>query len=167
MEAHRETATAASLYGRPGPTVDRTGDLASRAAALVAALEEALVAARGLLAAVDSGQGQPCDTATDRGHPPAKRRALGAGVSQAAGDAPCAGGDIPAAGSDHASPVGLSAREAEVLRLLAHGRTDREIASALNLSARTVSNHVARIRARVRAENRTALAALALRLGLA
>jgi DNA-binding CsgD family transcriptional regulator len=66
-----------------------------------------------------------------------------------------------------ALPFGLTAREAEVLRLVAEGRTDREIADRLSLSVRTVSNHVAHILSKTGAENRTALAALALRHGAA
>ena len=43
------------------------------------------------------------------------------------------------------STAGLSAREREVLRLLSEGLTDREIAQALTLSARTVETHVSNI----------------------
>jgi non-specific serine/threonine protein kinase len=43
----------------------------------------------------------------------------------------------------------LSAREQEVLRLVAAGRTDREIADALFISPRTVNTHVARILAKL------------------
>ena len=39
----------------------------------------------------------------------------------------------------------LTGRETEVLRLLAEGRTDREIAQALTISPRTVTTHVASI----------------------
>ena len=39
----------------------------------------------------------------------------------------------------------LTGREAEVLRFLAEGRTDREIADALTISPRTVTTHVASI----------------------
>lgn len=44
-----------------------------------------------------------------------------------------------------AGSAGLSAREHEVLRLLSEGLTDREIAEALTLSARTVESHVSSI----------------------
>jgi DNA-binding NarL/FixJ family response regulator len=48
----------------------------------------------------------------------------------------------------------LSAREHEVLRLLAEGLTDREIADALTISARTVETHVSSILHKVHARNR-------------
>jgi predicted ATPase/DNA-binding CsgD family transcriptional regulator/Flp pilus assembly protein TadD len=71
-----------------------------------------------------------------------------------------------------ALPVGspgadLTPREQEVLRLLAEGRTDREIAAVLFLTTKTVSNHVANIRSKLGVETRTAAAAYALRHGLA
>jgi len=64
-------------------------------------------------------------------------------------------------------PAGLSAREVEVLRLVAAGRSNREIASDLVLSEKTVENHLTRIYAKVGAENRAAAAAFAIRHGLA
>ena len=64
-------------------------------------------------------------------------------------------------------PAGLSAREADVLRLVAAGRSNREIAAALVLSAKTVENHLARIYAKVGAENRASATAFAVRHGLA
>lgn len=44
-----------------------------------------------------------------------------------------------------ADPSGLTAREREVLDLLARGRTDREIAATMYLSVRTVGHHVSAI----------------------
>lgn len=64
-------------------------------------------------------------------------------------------------------PAGLSPREAEVLRLVAHGKTNRAIATALVISERTVINHLANIFAKTGADNRTAAAAFAFRHGLA
>ena len=66
-----------------------------------------------------------------------------------------------------APAAGLTAREVEILRLVAAGRSDREIADALVLSARTVSNHVAHILLKTGADNRAAAVAFALRHGLA
>jgi non-specific serine/threonine protein kinase len=61
---------------------------------------------------------------------------------------------------------GLSPREIDVLRLLAEGRTDREIGSILSVSRRTVHTHVASILNKFGVENRAAAAAQAVRLGL-
>jgi DNA-binding CsgD family transcriptional regulator len=66
-----------------------------------------------------------------------------------------------------ANPVGLTAREVDVLRLLASGRTNREIAENLSLSPATVGIHVTHILAKTDCTNRTEAAALAHRLGLA
>ncbi|GAA1561729.1 response regulator transcription factor [Actinomadura kijaniata] len=51
---------------------------------------------------------------------------------------------------------GLSAREVEVMDLIAQGRANREIAGALFLTEKTVKNHVNRIFAKLAVENRAA-----------
>jgi DNA-binding NarL/FixJ family response regulator len=48
----------------------------------------------------------------------------------------------------------LSARESEVLRLLAEGLTDREIAGALAISPRTVESHVSSLLRKLGVRNR-------------
>jgi DNA-binding CsgD family transcriptional regulator len=58
-------------------------------------------------------------------------------------------------------PAGLSTRELEVLRLMAAGRTNKEIAAALVISMNTVANHVAHVLAKTGASNRTGAAAYA------
>jgi predicted ATPase/DNA-binding CsgD family transcriptional regulator len=60
----------------------------------------------------------------------------------------------------------LTARELEVLRLLADGRSNRAIAGTLVLSERTVVHHVSHILAKIGAESRTAAVAFAHRHGL-
>jgi DNA-binding NarL/FixJ family response regulator len=50
----------------------------------------------------------------------------------------------------------LSAREAEVMELIAQGRANREIAAHLFLTEKTVKNHVNRIFAKLAVENRAA-----------
>jgi DNA-binding CsgD family transcriptional regulator len=65
-----------------------------------------------------------------------------------------------------AYPAGLSAREVEVLRLLAAGRTNRAIAEMLFLSVATVNNHVAHILTKTESANRAEAAAFAQRHGL-
>jgi DNA-binding CsgD family transcriptional regulator len=57
--------------------------------------------------------------------------------------------------------IELTTREGDVLALLAEGLTNREIASRLYLSPRTVEKHVERILAKTGQVNRTALAAFA------
>lgn len=60
----------------------------------------------------------------------------------------------------------LSAREVDVLRLVAQGKSDQEIATELVLSAHTVHRHVANIRAKLGVSSRGAAAAHAVRAGL-
>jgi predicted ATPase/DNA-binding CsgD family transcriptional regulator len=61
------------------------------------------------------------------------------------------------------STYALTPRESEVLRLLVAGRSDREIATALFLSRRTVQDHVSRLIAKLGVSNRTEAAAVAVR----
>ena len=56
--------------------------------------------------------------------------------------------------------AGVTAREFDVLRLIAQGRTNKDVAEALYLSPRTVEKHVERLLLKTGAPNRTALAAL-------
>jgi DNA-binding CsgD family transcriptional regulator len=71
------------------------------------------------------------------------------------------------AGPQCSLPAGLSAREVEVLRLVAAGRSNREIAAALVLSEKTVINHLTNIYTKIDADNRAAAVAFAIRNGLA
>jgi predicted ATPase/DNA-binding CsgD family transcriptional regulator len=64
-------------------------------------------------------------------------------------------------------PVGLSPREMDVLRLIAVGKSNREIADALVISLNTVARHVSNIFDKVGAANRTEAAAFAHHHGLA
>jgi DNA-binding CsgD family transcriptional regulator/tetratricopeptide (TPR) repeat protein len=61
---------------------------------------------------------------------------------------------------------GLTGRELEVLRLVAAGRTNREIAATLVLSEHTVARHVQNIFAKLRVSSRTAATAFAFEHGL-
>jgi DNA-binding CsgD family transcriptional regulator/tetratricopeptide (TPR) repeat protein len=61
--------------------------------------------------------------------------------------------------------LGLTPREAEVLNLVAHGYTNREIATTLVISVKTVSVHVSHILRKLGAPNRLEAAAIAHRLG--
>ena len=60
--------------------------------------------------------------------------------------------------------LGLTAREAEVLKLVARGYTNREIAATLVISVKTVSVHVSHILRKLGAPNRLEAAAIAHRL---
>jgi DNA-binding NarL/FixJ family response regulator len=62
--------------------------------------------------------------------------------------------------------VPLSDRELDVMRLLAAGRTNREIAAALFLAEGTVKNHVTNVLAKLGARDRTQAALRARELGL-
>jgi DNA-binding CsgD family transcriptional regulator len=65
-----------------------------------------------------------------------------------------------------ATPFGLTPRELDVLHLLAEGRTDKEIGTALFISHRTAMNHVARILAKLDVPSRAVAAREAARRGL-
>ena len=60
----------------------------------------------------------------------------------------------------------LTPREAEVLRHLALGESNRVIAAALNVSEETVKSHVANVLSKLQVENRAQAAVQALKRGL-
>ena len=64
-------------------------------------------------------------------------------------------------------PFGLTARELEVLRLMASGCTNREIAAALFVTQRTAATHVTHILGKLGVESRVEATAWAIRHGLA
>jgi DNA-binding CsgD family transcriptional regulator len=64
------------------------------------------------------------------------------------------------------APFGLTRREAEVLVLVAAGRTNRQIAQELFITPKTASIHVSRILAKLGVAGRGEAAAVAHRLGL-
>ncbi|MFB4298207.1 AAA family ATPase [Actinomadura sp. NTSP31] len=70
------------------------------------------------------------------------------------------------AAPDPARRLGLTRRETEVLRLVADGRSNRQIAEALFISVRTAGVHVSNILAKLQVASRTEAAALAHRLRL-
>jgi DNA-binding NarL/FixJ family response regulator len=58
----------------------------------------------------------------------------------------------------------LTTREAEVLRWIAEGKSNRDVASILDVSPRTVNKHLEQIFTKLGVENRTAAAAVVMRL---
>ena len=60
----------------------------------------------------------------------------------------------------------LTARETEVLRLIADGKRNREIADALFLSEKTVKNYISNILYKLQVNSRTEAALLAVKRGL-
>ena len=62
--------------------------------------------------------------------------------------------------------VQLTPREIEVLRLIADGKSDREIGEALFISRATAARHAANIFLKIDVNSRTAAAAYAFRHGL-
>ena len=123
-----------------------------RAATLAAALragplsEEISRLSRGVLRAVGDR------AASDR---------AASGTGGSPGAAAGAAGDAPGA-----APLGLTARELEVLELVTAGRSNREIAAELFISAKTASVHVSNILAKLGVGSRGEAAATAYRLGL-
>ena len=65
------------------------------------------------------------------------------------------GSGLPGSMSAEALPEPLTAREQEVLELIASGLTNREIAGKLVISAETVKKHTANIFSKLRVSNRT------------
>jgi DNA-binding CsgD family transcriptional regulator len=64
-------------------------------------------------------------------------------------------------------PAGISAREADVLRLIAAGKSNRQIAEDLTISVYTADRHVSNILTKIGAANRAEAASFAVRHGLA
>jgi DNA-binding NarL/FixJ family response regulator len=69
--------------------------------------------------------------------------------------------DLAALRGTSANTHGLTARELEVLRLIAGGKSNREIAETLVISEHTVARHVQNIFAKLRVTSRTAAGAFA------
>jgi NarL family two-component system response regulator LiaR len=64
------------------------------------------------------------------------------------------------------SPEMLTGRETEVLRLLARGRSNKEIAADLSIGEKTVKTHVSHILGKLGVSSRTQAALYAIRIGL-
>ncbi len=72
----------------------------------------------------------------------------------------------PSEAGDAGDRLGLTDREAEVIRLVAAGRSNQQIADALFITRKTASVHVSNILGKLGVANRVEAAAIAQRLGL-
>jgi HD-GYP domain-containing protein (c-di-GMP phosphodiesterase class II) len=104
--------------------------------------------------------------------PAAARAELGGLVAAGALDTRAVDAVLEAAGSAplrvrQAHPAGLSDREVEVLRLLAQGRSNKEIARALTIAEKTAGHHVEHIYAKTGVTTRVGAALFAMRNDLA
>lgn len=63
-------------------------------------------------------------------------------------------------------PAGLTAREVEILRLVARGLSNKQIAAILSISPKTVANHVEHVYAKIDVSNRAGAGLFAVRHGL-
>jgi DNA-binding NarL/FixJ family response regulator len=68
--------------------------------------------------------------------------------------------------STEPAAVPLSVKEVEVVRLLAQGKTNREVGQALMISLSTVKTYVWRVMRKLNASDRTQAAVKAVELGL-
>ena len=64
------------------------------------------------------------------------------------------------------SPESLTERETEVLRLLAQGQSNKEIAHTLTIGEKTVKTHVSNVLGKLGVQSRTQAALYAVRIGL-
>ena len=81
--------------------------------------------------------------------------------AQLAGEPPATAAASPTDGD------ALTSREVEVLRLLANGNTNTEIADTLVLSVRTVERHLGNVYGKLDVRGRAEAVAVALRSGVA
>ena len=100
------------------------------------------------------------------GHGPAqlRERRLAAMSGQAGTMAALAQGSMP--NTMNAGVRELSAREIEVLRLVADGRSNKAIGQTMGLSALTVKSHLARIARKLGTGDRAGMVAVAMRGGI-
>ncbi|MFV1949947.1 MAG: response regulator [Anaerolineales bacterium] len=72
----------------------------------------------------------------------------------------------PAAGEDKPLEIKLTPRQREVLQLIAEGHPNREIASRLHISVKTVENHRANIMQKLNLHSTADLTQYAIRMGI-
>jgi DNA-binding NarL/FixJ family response regulator len=74
--------------------------------------------------------------------------------------------EVAAELAEHAADDGLSSREIDVLRLIAAGNANKEIAAQLSISEETVKRHITNILAKLGANDRTHAVTMGLKRGI-
>ena len=124
---------------------------------------ERLLAVADVVAAM--GQDRPHRTALS---PPDMARAVRAEVADGRLDAAATEAVLAAAGAPSGDarrtvwPAGLSDREVQVLRLIARGRTNKEVAATLYVSAKTAGRHVENLYNKIGTNSRAGAAVFAM-----
>ena len=162
-----ETALAEGHLDAAAQQISRAADLH---ASLEIPFERAQIQLRAGVALAAAGQRDAAVERLIEAHRTARRLGAAPLAAQAAAEVARLGESVErrlgrraAAEHEHA---GLSRRELEVMRLVASGGTNREIAVELVLSTRTVDMHVRNILAKLRCRSRTEAVAKAGDLGL-
>ena len=132
----------------------------------------ALARGRGVRRGGRSSGGRRPGASGARGWPPARLPVAlggghGAGRTGTAASWGATPERAPVAAAEDADPFGLTARERQVLALLAEGATNRQIGAALYMAEKTASVHVSRILGKLGVQSRTQAAAVAHRMHLA
>ena len=176
------------------PELEVAGAFPDLSSAEAVRAEVVLLAAAGFDALIGSGAEEPVVLLASREAPPFTRAAFDAGVRAVLGpdasaheivaaiEAVAAGlavmhpSDLepllavsavaPAAAGNHAQGLALTAREREVLRMMADGDANKQIAWKLAISDHTVKFHVASILAKLGATSRAEAVGIGLRKGL-
>ena len=166
LVAHRLLGELAAVAGIPAEATSHFDAALALAATCNAPYERALTLLAVAQYHLGTGERDAAHAALDAARELLER--LGAVPALArlatlADEVKAAGGHAAAAGH----PAGLSAREVEVLRLVADGLTDAEVAKQLFLSTRTVSGHLRSIYNKLGVSSRAAATRFALENDLA
>ncbi len=147
--ASEDAARAASLALGAAAAEDNLG-------ARIAASRSRTLAGRALALA-----GRRNDAILQLAHAEAELSACGAVryADEAARELRRLGRRVPRKGRSEASALGLSRREFEVAKLVASGKTNREIAAGLFISERTIESHLSSVFSKLGVSSRAAVAA--------
>ncbi|HYP47532.1 MAG TPA: helix-turn-helix transcriptional regulator, partial [Thermoleophilaceae bacterium] len=160
----------ALVEGQPALAVQQIGRALELHQSLEIPFERAHLTLRAGVALAAAGERDAALERLTEAHLLARRLGAGPLAAQAAEEVAQLGESVELrlgrrAAAEH-QYAGLSRRELEVMRLVASGRTNREVAGELVLSTRTVDMHVRNILTKLRCRSRTEAAAKAGDLGL-